>query len=221
MKKFILSALVALFGFAAASAQGTIFNNPTNRAYFGVRVGADITCPGNVKSGPLSIDMFGNGAGIEFGGIYNIPLVANLYIEPGVKLFYDTYPVDDLVSGDGDWTTEVDMSIRKFGMRIPVMFGYHFDFTPDVKVSLFTGPEFEVAFSGKCHVSVDGESASESIYGDDGMNRVNLLWGVGAGIEFSRFYLGFNGGIGMLNMSGDSQVKFHENRVTISLGYNF
>ena len=83
MKKFILSALVALFGFAAASAQGTIFNNPANRAYFGVRVGADITCPGNVKSGPLSIDMFGNGAGIEFGGIYNIPLVANLYIEPG------------------------------------------------------------------------------------------------------------------------------------------
>lgn len=130
MKKFILSALVALFGFAAASAQGTIFNNPANRAYFGVRVGADITCPGNIKSGPLSIDMFGNGAGIEFGGIYNIPLVANLYIEPGVKLFYDTYPVDDLVSGDGELGTEVDMSIRKFGMRIPVMFGYHFDFTP-------------------------------------------------------------------------------------------
>jgi len=30
-----------------------------------------------------------------------------------------------------------------------------------------------------------------------------------------------SGGIGMLNMLSDSDVKFHENRVTFSIGYNF
>lgn len=65
-------------------------------------------------------------------------------------------------------------------------------------------------------------SASESVYGDDGgMNRVNLLWGIGAGITYQHFYFGVNGGIGMLNMMDVPDVKFHENRVTFSLGYNF
>lgn len=53
------------------------------------------------------------------------------------------------------------------------------------------------------------------------MNRVNLLWGIGAGITYQHFYFGVNGGIGMLNMMDVPDVKFHENRVTFSLGYNF
>lgn len=63
---------------------------------------------------------------------------------------------------------------------------------------------------------------SESVYGDDGgMKRVDLLWGIGAGLSYRHFYVGLSGGIGMLNMLDDSDVKFHENRVSLSLGYNF
>lgn len=63
---------------------------------------------------------------------------------------------------------------------------------------------------------------SESLYGKDGdMNRVNVLWGIGAGIAYKHFYFGVNGGIGMVNMFKNSDVKFHENRVTFSVGYNF
>ena len=107
-------------------------------------------------------------------------------------------------------------------MRVPVMAGYHFDFPPDIKLSVFTGPELEVGLSGKEHANVEGKKYSESVYGDEGgMRRFDLLWGVGAGITYQSYYFGVSGGIGMLNMVDEDYVKFHENRVTLTLGYNF
>ncbi len=221
MKKYLLTMALAVAACMSASAQSSIFNNPDNRAYFGIRVGGDVTCPGKFKVDNFSYKAFDNGGGVEFGGIYNIPVVANFYIEPGLKLYYDTYSADVTEFDDFDDPFDVSIKIKKFGMRIPVMAGYHFDFTDDIKVSVFTGPELEVGFSAKGSVKALDFETTESIYGDDGMNRVNLLWGVGAGISYSNFYFGVNGGIGMLNMMKESDVKFHENRVTFSLGYNF
>lgn len=222
MKRFLIS--TALFSLASLTlpAQNSVCNNPDNRAYFGIRVGGEITCPGNMKIENVSVDVFKNGGGIEFGGIYNLPVVANFYIEPGLKFYYNSYSIkDDLLVMDEDFNI-TDLSVRKFGLRIPVMAGYHFDFTPDIKLSVFTGPEFEIGLSGKGHVNFDGEKISESIYGEDGgMRRFDLLWGVGAGITYQNYYFGVSGGIGMLNMVDDDYVKFHENRVTLTLGYNF
>ena len=45
--------------------------------------------------------------------------------------------------------------------------------------------------------------------------------GDGAGLTVQHFYFGVSGGIGMLNMMSDSDASLHENRVTISVGYNF
>lgn len=221
MKRLLFSmALICLTG-AAMYAQDRLFNNPDNKAYFGIRVGGEITCPGDVKSGNVGVSVFNNGGGVEFGGIYNIPVVANFYIEPGLKLYYNTYSLKD------DYLPQDDIilsgaSIRKFGMRVPVMAGYHFDFTDDVKVSVFTGPELEIGFTAKECISGHNIDMSRSLYGDGGgMNRVDLLWGVGAGITYKQFYFGASGGIGMLNMLSDADAKFHENRVTFSVGYNF
>lgn len=220
MKKFLLSAALVLAGCVSMSAQN-IFNNPANEAYFGLRAGFDLSCPGKITSEGVGVDMFKNGAGFEVGGIYNIPVVANFYVEPGLKLFYDTYSVKD------DWNIYdgfgIDgISIRKFGMRIPVMAGYRFDFTRDISVSVFTGPELEVGFVGKEHAKSGNRSSSESVYGDDGfLKRTNLLWDFGAGVSYRNYYFSVSGGIGMLNMYNGSHGKFHENRVTFSLGYNF
>lgn len=104
----------------------------------------------------------------------------------------------------------------------PIMAGYHFDFSQDVKISVFTGPEFEVGFSGKEYIKGQNIEISGSVYGDDGgMNRVNVLWGIGAAIAYQHLYFDVKGGIGMANMLSDSNAKFHENRVTFSIGYNF
>lgn len=222
MKKFLLSVAVMALGCVAAMAQSTVFNNPDNKGYFGVRVGADITCPGSVSANNVSVDLFKSGVGFEVGGVYNAPVVANFYIEPGVKLFYNTYSMKGELLRDLTDGVLTSASIRKFGMRVPVMAGYHFDYTSDVKLALFTGPELEIAFVGKEHDKSRNVSVSSSIYGDEGgMNRVNLLWGIGAGLTVQHFYFGVSGGIGMLNMMSDSDASLHENRVTISVGYNF
>lgn len=222
MKKFLISVTVMGLGCVAALGQSTVFNNPDNKGYFGVRVGADITCPGSVSAGNVSVGLFKSGIGFEVGGVYNAPVAANFYIEPGVKLFYNTYSMKGDVLGDLTDGVLTSASIRKFGMRVPVMAGYHFDFTSDVKLALFTGPELEIGFVGKEYDKSRNVSVSSSVYGDEGgMNRVNLLWGVGAGLSVQHFYFGVSGGIGMLNMIKESDATLHENRITFSVGYNF
>ena len=160
MKRFLLSALVAL-GVVSASAQSYLVDNPANRAYFGIRVGGEVTCPGKITGGPVGIKFFNNGGGVEFGGIYNIPVVANFYVEPGLKLYYNTYSVKkDWVDLFQDDIVLDGVSVRKFGIRVPVMAGYHFDFTRDVRLHLFTGPELEVGFSGKELVKGEPDASS-------------------------------------------------------------
>ena len=53
------------------------------------------------------------------------------------------------------------------------------------------------------------------------MKRVDVLWGIGAGVTYQKFYVGVSGSLGMCNMMDESDTKFHENRVSFTLGYNF
>ena len=221
MKKSLITTAVAMLSFMAASAQDTFEATPDS--YFGIRVGGDIVCPGKLSYDNVSVSTFKVGGGIEFGGIYNASIAQNFYIEPGLKFYYDSYSVkkDMLSAMEGVYIS--DVSYRKFGMRIPVMAGFRFDTGMESKLSIFTGPELEIGLSAKEHAKgSNGISVSESVYGDDGgMNRVNLLWGIGAGITYQHFYFGLSGGIGLLNMMSDSDASFHESRVTFSVGYNF
>ncbi len=228
MKKLFFTA-VALGAVAiSSSAQDRIFNNPDNKAYFGLRLAGEVTCPGKMSSMGFGIDAFKNGGGVEFGGIYNIPVVANFYVEPGLKLFYNAYSSGDMWEFDDDFeygSGDASFSIRKFGFRVPVMLGYHFDFTDAIKVSVFTGPELELGLTGRQVWKGDDsdESGSENIYGEYGdYNRVDLSWGFGAGVTYKKLYFGVSGNVGMLNMLKDMEdVTFHENRVSFTLGYNF
>ncbi|MDE6268632.1 MAG: PorT family protein [Muribaculaceae bacterium] len=223
-KRYLISALLAVAAALPSLAQSTIFSNPSNRAYFGVRAGVDITSPGAITIEDVSLDVFKNGAGFEFGGIYNIPIVANFYIEPGLKLFFSNYSIkDDFVHAMEDDIIYDAMSIHKFGMRVPVLAGYHFDFTPDIRVSIFTGPELQIGFKGDLTIKSGNSENSSSIFGDDGvMSRFNLLWGIGAGVEWRHICFNVNGGIGIINTLRDSgPVTLRENHLTLSLGYNF
>lgn len=77
----------------AASAQVSL-DSSDNHPYFGVRASLDITAPGDLKAQKVSLDVFNPGAGFSIGAIYNIPVVANLYFEPGLSLFYNTSGLD-------------------------------------------------------------------------------------------------------------------------------
>lgn len=214
--------LVVVAG-TSVMAQNTIVNNPDNKPYFGIRVAGEVTCPGKVSLENVAVSIYNNGGGVELGGVYNFPVIANFYVEPGLKFYYNTYSFKkEFIEALQDDIIINSVSLKKYGMRIPVMAGYHFDFTKDIKVSVFTGPELEVGFSAKQYAKGYNIDMSASVYGDGGgLHRVDALWGFGAGVSYQHFYLGVSGAVGMVNMFSDSDEKFHENRVTFSLGYNF
>lgn len=223
MKKLIISAILFTLACISMAAQDHVFNNPDNKPYFGVRIAYDMMCPGNIDFEDVKFDFFKGGSGFEFGGIFNLPVVANFYIEPGLKLFYGTYSMKK------DWLEVIQddiilnsLSIRKFGMRVPLMLGYHFDILEGLSLSVFTGPELEVGFSAKERIKGHNIESSESVYGDDGgMKRVNILWNAGIRLSSGHFYFDVTCMSGLVNMLKDSEMKFKEHRSSFGIGYNF
>ncbi len=223
MKKYLLAAAMGVMACGSLFAQSALFDNPNNRPYFGFRVGGDVTVPGKVKYKGTEVEAFKNGGGFEVGGVYNAPIVANLYVEPGVKFYYDTYKMNtgsiDMVRDGKEYDKG---SIRKTGFRVPVMLGYHLDFTKDIKLSVFTGPEMEVGIKAKAHANTRSFEVNRDLYdGDNGMHRVNMMWDAGVGLTVEDMYVGVNTSYGITNMLKDKNLKFRENRVTFSVGYNF
>lgn len=226
--KLRLIALVGALGllFGQASAQSVIVDNPDNRAYWGIRADVDVVLPGkwHPKYGSEPIKMFSNGIGFSIGGVYNIPLVANLYVEPGVSLFYDTYRFDDLtVVGDDDYT-EKNPAVKKFGLRVPVMIGYHFDLWENGGISVFTGPELSVGLSGKIGVhnkELFGDDFPTNLYSDGFQRRTDCAWKVGVGVPVGQFLIGVEGAFGLVDLKKGNGITYHENRAALKLGYNF
>lgn len=233
MKKLIFGLALAAFAVTGASAQ-RIVNNPDNKPFWGVRASLDVSCPtkATYKSGDYkeSESVFKNGVGVSVGAIYHLPIVANFYFEPGASLFYNTW-ANKLDGEDSKYINH--NSYRQTGIRIPLNLGYHFDFTDDFKVSVFTGPQLQVGFSCDNYVGAKVENVeyheAPSMYsGDEGFNRFNASWNIGVGFTYSKFYLGITGSLEMTNMmrykkekGEDYSYTAHMNTLGIALGYNF
>lgn len=225
---YLATALLALGGLSA-SAQ-TVVNNPNNRPYFGIRASLEIPCPGDVKIGDSKHDVYKNGVGVDLGFVYNVPVVANFYIEPGINFYYNAYGIEGVNIDGKDYSSDVleHASVRESGFRIPVSLGYHFDFTPDVSLAIFTGPELDVGFSSDRYITtkeVVGHKfhSATSNYGDKGnWNRVGCNWTFGVGFNLARnYYVGIRGAVGLVDINKSDHASFKKNRVDITLGYNF
>lgn len=216
MKKLFLS-LLAMGAVMTASAQADLFDNPDNKDYFGARISLDISSTADGNS------TYSNGAGFSIGGVYNIPLYKNLYFEPGLSLFYDTFGEEfGIIDANMNYIGTKDGSIRNLGFRIPLVAGYHFDFTDDMQVSVFTGPQLNLSLLAKEHCG----SYSKSIFGDDGFKHVDLQWAIGVGFTWQKYYVSFSGGIGMTKVRDWKPApgvidSFRRNNFSITLGYNF
>ncbi len=248
MKKIfaLLLVIVSALGVEAQS----IFNNPDNEGYWGVRASLDLTVPSKSRvstpDGKISRSMreYEPFVGLSIGGIYNLPLVANLYLEPGLSLYYNNM----LISGDAidsyipyAYYKDVkitERTIRKTGMRIPVSIGYHFDFTPNVSMSVFTGPVFDLGFTMYYHITVDNnivpDSYSKSLYKaktfttGDCFNRMNLDWRVGVGVNYRKYEISLSWNQALTNSFGvakknknDYRISLYENYLQLSFGLNF
>ena len=244
MKKISLFA-IALMGVASmVSAQSRIVNNPDNRPYFGARLSVEAAQPGSIEAGNIKKDVFKPGAGLSIGAIYNQPVVANFYIEPGLELYYNTtkFNTDDSQFQNVHLKSN---STRSFGMRVPVMLGYHFDFSPKFSVAIQTGPVLKVGFSDDYYLTSetrfsqrDSEAyrwhASGSMYNDNvytgagvvnAFNRVDCSWRISLGFNFLKnYYAALSGDIGMVNQikhSNNGAYKRYNNLFQLTLGYNF
>lgn len=224
MKNSNLGALLLCATLCAPMAQAQdIFDNPENEARLGIRLGLDISCPGNVKNKAVSFDLFNPGAGFEAGAVYNIPLWKNLYFEPGLNLYYSTMKSDiEAVNENGN--VPVNYSARRFGFRIPLRAGYHFDFG-SLSVHVFTGPRLTLPLVGRAHISAKSGYAeysdNENLYGDGSdLHRIDLGWQFGAGISYGHYMFEISGTAGMFDMY-KGPLSMHENGVNITIGYNF
>lgn len=228
----------------------SIFNNPDNEGYWGLRASLDLTVPSQTRmstpDGKISRVWrdFEPFPGLSIGAIYNFPLIANLYLEPGLSLYYNNMLISDEAIDDylpPIYYNEIkitDRTIRKTGMRIPVNIGYHFDFTQDVSMSVFTGPVFDLGFTMYYHVTVDDSIVpdvhSKSLYNaktfttGNRYNRFNLDWRIGVGVNYRKYEISLSWNQALTNSvhiakenKAEYKGSFYENYLQVSLGYNF
>lgn len=221
MKKLLFA--VAMFGcmLTAGAEEATLFYNPDNHAYFGARLGVDISSTGGSNTG-----VYNNGAGFTVGAVYNMPIYNNLYFEPGLSLFYNTFGQQEFKSVEIEEGMPIsyflDSSIRNLGFRIPMIAGYNFDFTDDVRIAPFTGPQLNFSFVSRFHSNEDElKNCNGSIFGEGGFKHFDLQWVFGVGVTYQKYYVSISGGVGMTRCMDLKNDHFRRNTFNISLGYNF
>lgn len=245
--KKLLAALLLMFigSLATVNAQSYMFDNPENRTYFGFRVGLDISSAANGGA------MFSNKPGFNLGVVYNIPVVANLYFEPALHMFYNTFGTVHLekypytLTDEAGVETEyfklyqVDGTLRNFGFRVPLNIGYHFDFSDELSIAIFTGPQINLNVVARYHqnqVITPGnevvKSESVDVFGTGGFKHLDLQWNFGVGINYQRYFMSLGGSVGVTDMKTGTVVNtgryavdltrdIRRNLFNISVGYNF
>ncbi|MCM1292277.1 MAG: outer membrane beta-barrel protein [Bacteroides sp.] len=234
MKKCAIALLLA-----ASSVVGyaqDFFDNPDNKAFFGVRASYELAVPGDFTSGDGvgKLDALDNGSGFNVGAVYNMPVWKNLFVETGLSIYYNTYSLNRTVANEifpvANEFSFKSASVRQWGFRLPIHAGYNFDFTPDIRVGVFTGPELNVSFKGNTHAGVDEFNISGPAFGDNGyLNRADIKWRIGASATFmDHYYVAISGAVGMCDMARDLKVagekinlKMRSNVFDITFGYNF
>lgn len=253
----IITFVAATMAIGTVMAQNRIVDNPDNRIYYGVRASLDLTLPGTVsevdymEADKYIYSPFSSNAGFSLGAVCNYPLFKNLYVEPGIELYYNTMKMYDLyedyidnefdfyeADGYGDFAN-LGGSVRKFGLRIPVVAGYHFDFTRKFSLYVYTGPVFNIGLTCKAYQKWvdDGERGewTTNLYKntDDDANplmfkRFNLDWRCGVGISFGNYYLATVTDFNLLNNATTTRAGKNEYSYTnrnglfqLTLGYNF
>lgn len=223
-KTILLSIIIGTCSISPLSAQNLLFDNPDNHGYLGVRLGYDI----NSADGVNNSENFRDGSGLNAGVIYNIPLFKNLYFEPGFSLFYNTIGLSRSdVNNSGELIYDSG-TIHNFGFRVPLDFGYHFDFTEHMSVAVFTGPQLNVNLVAQQKYRNQRNShslfgiknhESDGVYG--GFKHWDMQWLLGASFIYDRIVLSLYGGIGMTNIQDNPVEKYRRNSFTVAIGYNF
>lgn len=209
----VFSAAAACLGAVPAMAQDN--TDPI----WGIKANLNVELPGDIHSKDVSNDLFRTGTGISAGVVCNLYLGHSFYFEPGVSLFYGQYKIRDLyVLNDDVNSIQVDGPVKKFGVRVPLVFGYTFDFSDSFGMNVFTGPQLSYALAGD--ISVPAEVEDDGIDLWRSQRRFDCGWKVGVGFPVGSVTVSVEGDLGISNLhKGD--MTFRENRVSLGLTYYF
>lgn len=222
--KRIIFIILSILALAPAAVRAQQYSDPV-RMGWGIRANIDINVPGHFRTNGESLKMFKNGAGISVGAVYTVPVGPYFFFQPGAGLFYDTYRYDNIVINTDPYEGKntVDPAVRKFGIRIPLHFGYNLDFWEKAALAFYTGPQFDYSFYGNVSTPDDidlGEPYFGDLFGSYNQRRFDIAWKVGIGLPMNHWYVGLEAAFGLLDLMR-TDVTFHENRVSLTLGYNF
>lgn len=223
MKHIIISAITILSVFAANAQDIDEDVLPSDRNHWTVTVTYDASIPGKWKLANGSFGMFKPGSGVSVGADYMLLFGKNFFFEPGVRLFLDNYRYDNITIGAGtpsEPSKTYDPPVRKIGLRIPLSAGYKFDIFKRGSLFLSTGPEPIIGFSARTKVDEDQTEIFEENMYKTLMRRFDVAWDIRAAVIIDSFRVDITGAFGMLDVI-KTDVKMHEYRVSVGLGYVF
>lgn len=134
--------------------------------------------------------------------------------------------------------------MNQIALNIPVHVQYMYEFTPDFKLEAWAGPTFQLGLFDTVIDSDDNPSIlfnrykvvdPSGIFGDAigtlinenyrnqaALNRINLLLGLGIGVEVAeRVHVNVGYDFGVLNLSTANNSKVTRGYLRVGLGYNF
>lgn len=122
------------------------------------------------------------------------------------------------------------IKFNPYYLEVPVHVGYKYAVNDDFALFGSVGPYIAVGLFGKAKAKVDGDlvdlgefggnSASEDIFGDDGLKRFDFGLGLKAGVEFSKKYqVAISYDFGLVEVAKDLGMK--NRNLMLSLGYMF
>ena len=220
---FIFMVLMAAFCQINVLAQDADDTKPM----WGIKAAFDVNIPGKWHANGGSVKMYEHGFGGIVGGVCNIYLGHDFYLEPGISFFYDTYSCGDITLVESDYSRfTIRPTIYQTGIRIPVVAGYTFDITDKYMMSVYTGPEVSYVLKGGIrgkYINSNNEDMGEILnpYGKHGLHRkLDCAWKIGLAFPTEYVTLNIDAAIGITDIC-KNDISMRENRISIGLTHYF
>lgn len=191
MKKLVISVAVCL---------SVLFVSQASEAQI---VGVGLRGGLNMSSMTGDISGIENKTGYNIGLILDVPVSQNLFLQPGISLTNKGYNIQNS-----------DLKCNATYLEVPVMLSYSIPVAHDSDLRLNAGSYMAYGIDGK------DEPDGIDTFTDGNYKKFDCGLGIGAGMNISKFYIGFNYEFGLVNVNdGPADVK--TSNLSLNIGCNF
>ncbi len=200
MKKIILCAILACATIQFANAQ---------KQYIGVQVGftqptTRLNMPVSGKEKTLTPTALN---GFKVGVVYDATLVAGFGYTIGLNYTFGAKKTDWKSVGSNTYPRSYKSTIYH-QLEIPVDWQYKFEIAKKTWFMLYTGPTLQcglafkestynqITSSGDITIDAKDRYNMKSVFA---LNRLNVTWGVGAGLQYERYFIRGGYDFGLIN----------------------